>query len=77
MAAMISLVSRLFGEIRKNGISNTYYKVKEKRAKNLALKDYNQERLAALPSKEELEARVHPEYLLDHIKELADLPELQ
>ena len=28
-------------------------------------------------SKEELEARVHPEYLLDHIKELADLPELQ
>ena len=27
-------------------------------------------------SKEELMERVHPEYLLDHIKELADLPEL-
>ena len=65
MAAMISLVSRLFGEIRKNGISNTYYKVKEKRAKNLALKDYNQERLAALPSKEELEAQKKRNFVKD------------
>ncbi len=27
-------------------------------------------------SKEELQERVHPEYMLNHIKELADLPEL-
>ena len=30
MAKIISLMSRLSGEIRKNGITNTYYKVKEK-----------------------------------------------
>ena len=57
MAKIISLMSRLSGEIRKNGITNTYYKVKEKQAKNEAQKDYEQERLLALPSVEELEAQ--------------------
>lgn len=38
------MMSRLYGEVKKNGISNTYYKVKEKQAKNLALKDYDRER---------------------------------
>lgn len=51
------MILRLNSEIRRNGFTNTYYKVKEKRAKNLALKDYEKERLAALPSKEELEAQ--------------------
>lgn len=55
MAKIVSMMSRLSGEIRKNGISNTYYKIKEKRAKNLALKDYEKERLTALPSAETLE----------------------
>ena len=57
MAKIISLMSRLSGEIRKNGISNTYYKVKEKRAKNLEFQNYDQERLNVLPTEEELEAQ--------------------
>lgn len=55
MSKIVSMISRLNSEIRKNGLTNTYYKVKEKRAKNLALKDYEKERLDALPSEEELE----------------------
>lgn len=55
MAKIISLMSRLSGEIRKNGITNTYYKVKEKRAKNLELRNYDQDRLVVLPTEEELE----------------------
>lgn len=51
------MMSRLYGEVKKNGISNTYYKVKEKQAKNLALKDYDRERLAQLPSPAELESQ--------------------
>jgi hypothetical protein len=35
MKKVFSLMSRLYGEIKKNGISNTYYKVKEKKAKNM------------------------------------------
>ena len=57
MAKIFSLMSRLYSEVKKNGISNTYYKVKEKQAKNEAQKDYEQERLLALPSAEELEAQ--------------------
>ncbi len=57
MAKIFSLMSRLCGEIKKNGVSNTYYKVKEKQAKNEAQKNYEAERLAALPTKEELEAQ--------------------
>ena len=57
MAKIFSLMSRLYGEVKKNGVSNTYYKVKEKQAKNKALKDYETRRLAALPSEEELAAR--------------------
>ena len=57
MAKIFSLMSRLSGEIKKNGMINTYYKVKEKRAKNLELKDYDKVRLSVLPSQEELEAQ--------------------
>ena len=56
MAKIFSLISRLYDEVKRNGISNTYYKVKEKQAKNEALKNYETERLAALPSPEELAA---------------------
>ena len=55
MAKVFSLMSRLYGEVKKNGVSNTYYKVVEKQVKNQAQKDYEEERLAALPAKEELE----------------------
>lgn len=65
MNKIFSMISRLTGEIRKNGISNTYYKVKEKRAKNLALGDYESKRLAALPSKEELEAQKKRNFVRD------------
>lgn len=65
MNKIFSMMSRLTGEIRKNGISNTYYKVKEKRAKNLALGDYESRRLAALPSKEELEAQRKRNFVRD------------
>ena len=44
MAKIFSMMNRLSGEVRKNGIANTYYKVKEKRAKTLALKDYESKR---------------------------------
>lgn len=54
MSAMFSLISRLSGEIKKNGIKNTYYKVKEKRAKNLQFRNYDMERLAKLPTEAEL-----------------------
>ena len=56
MAKIFSLMSRLYGEIKKNGVSNTYYKVIEKQAKNEAQKDYEEKRVAALPTEEELEA---------------------
>ena len=65
MAKIFSMMSRLTGEIRKNGIINTYYKVKEKRAKNLDLKDYESERLAALPANEELEAQRRRHFVKD------------
>ena len=55
MAKVFSLMSRLYGEVKKNGVSNTYYKVVEKQVKNQAQKDYEEERLAALPTKEEFE----------------------
>ena len=57
MAKIFSLISRLYDEVKKNGVSNTYYKVKEKQAKNEAQKDYEAERLLALPTAEELEAQ--------------------
>ena len=56
MAKIFSLMSRLYDEVKKNGISNTYYKVKEKQAKNEAQKGYESERRLALPTEEELEA---------------------
>ena len=55
MGKIFSLMSRLSGEIKKNGIKNTYYKVKEKRAKNLEFQNYDTERLLALPTEGELE----------------------
>ena len=55
MSKIYSLASRLYGEVKKNGITNTYYKVKEKRAKNLQFQDYDRDRLQVLPTKEELE----------------------
>lgn len=55
MAKVFSLMSRLYGEVKKNGVSNTYYKVMEKQVKNQAQKDYEEERLAALPTREEFE----------------------
>jgi len=65
MTKVVSLMSRLTGEIRKNGIANTYYKVKEKRAKNLMLQNYESERIAALPSREELEAQRKRHFVKD------------
>ncbi len=65
MAKIFSLMSRLQGEIKKNGVSNTYYKVKEKNAKNAAQKNYEAERLAKLPSFEELEAQRKRHFLKD------------
>ena len=65
MAKIFSLMSRLCGEIKKNGVSNTYYKVKEKQAKNQAQKNYEMERLAALPTAEELEAQRKRNFLKD------------
>lgn len=65
MAKIFSMMSRLTGEIRKNGITNTYYKVKEKRAKTLDLKDYESERLAALPTEEELQAQRKRNFVKD------------
>ncbi len=57
MAKMFSLMSRLYDEVKKNGLTNTYYKVKEKQAKNEAQKGYEEERILALPTAEELEAQ--------------------
>ena len=65
MANVVSMVSRLTGEIKKNGMKNTWYKVIEKRAKNLELKNYDTERLAALPSMEELEAQRKRHFVKD------------
>ena len=65
MAKIVSMMSRLTGEIRKNGISNTYYKVKEKRAKNLSLKNYDSERLLVLPTAEELKAQKNQKFEKD------------
>ena len=63
MAKIFSLMSRLYGEVKKNGISNTYYKVKEKHAKNEAQKEYGKERLLALPTEEELEVQKKRNFL--------------
>lgn len=63
MAKVLSLLSRLGVEIKKNGIANTYYKVKEKRAKDLELKDYDKERLLELPTAEELERQRKQNFL--------------
>ena len=65
MAKIVSMMSRLTGEIRKNGITNTYYKVKEKRAKTLSLQDYESNRLLALPTAEELEAQKRRNFVKD------------
>ena len=65
MAKIFSLISRFGDEVKKNGIANTYYKVKEKRAKNLELKNYEAERLAALPTEEELEAQRKRNFMKD------------
>lgn len=65
MAKIFSMMSRLTGEIRKNGIANTYYKVKEKRAKTLALKDYESDRLKSLPTAEELESQRKRNFVKD------------
>lgn len=65
MAKIFSLMSRLSGEIKKNGVVNTYYKVKEKRAKNLELQNYDEERLLQLPSKEEMEAQRKRNFVKD------------
>lgn len=65
MNKIVSMMSRLTGEIRKNGIANTYYKVKEKKVKNLMLQNYESERLAALPSKAELEKQKKRNFVKD------------
>ena len=65
MAKIFSLMSRLYDEVKKNGISNTYYKVKEKQAKNEAQKGYEAERLLALPTAEELEAQKKRNFVKD------------
>ena len=65
MAKIFSLMSRLYDEVKKNGISNTYYKVKEKQAKNEAQKGYEEERLLTLPTEEELEAQKKRNFVKD------------
>ena len=65
MAKIFSLMSRLYSEVKKNGVSNTYYKVKEKQAKNEAEKGYDSERLLALPTTEELEAQRKRHFVKD------------
>ena len=65
MAKIFSLISRLGSEVKKNGLSNTYYKVKEKQAKNKAQENYGKERLAALPTAEELEAQRKRHFVKD------------
>ena len=65
MAKIFSLMSRLYSEVKKNGISNTYYKVKEKQAKNEAEKGYDEERLLKLPTAEELEEQKKRHFLKD------------
>ena len=65
MAKIFSLMSRLYDEVKKNGISNTYYKVKEKQAKNEAQKGYEEERRLALPTEEELEAQKKRNFVKD------------
>ena len=65
MAKMFSLISRLCSEIKNNGVFNTYYKVKEKQAKNKAQENYGEERLAALPSAEEVEAQRKRNFVKD------------
>ena len=65
MAKIFSLMSRLYDEVKKNGISNTYYKVKEKQAKNEAQKGYEEERRLALPAVEELEAQKKRNFVKD------------
>ena len=65
MAKIFSLMSRLYSEVKKNGISNTYYKVKEKQAKNEAEKGYNEERLLKLPTAEELEEQKKRHFVKD------------
>ena len=65
MAKIFSLMSRLYDEVKKNGVSNTYYKVKEKQAKNEAFRDYDKKRLAALPTVEELEAQRKRNFMKD------------
>ncbi len=65
MANLFSLISRLGGEIKKNGIKNTYYKVAEKRAKNLELRNYEKDRLAALPTMEELREQKKRNFMKD------------
>ena len=65
MAKIFSLMSRLYSEVKKNGISNTYYKVKEKHAKNEAEKGYDKERLLELPTAEELEIQKKRHFVKD------------
>ncbi len=65
MAKIFSLMSRFFDEVKKNGVSNTYYKVKEKHAKNEAQKSYGEKRLQALPTAEELEAQRKRNFVKD------------
>lgn len=65
MEKIFSLMSRLSGEIKKNGIKNTYYKVKEKRVKNLEFQNYDEERLSVLPTKGELEQQKKRNFIKD------------
>ena len=65
MAKVFSLMSRLYGEVKKNGVSNTYYKVMEKQAKNQTQKDYEEERLAALPQQEEFDRQTKILFMKD------------
>ncbi len=65
MAKIFSLMSRLYGEIKKNGISNTYYKVKERNEKNTRQQAYNVMRRELLPTQEELESQRKRNFLKD------------
>ncbi len=57
MTKITSLASRLYTEIKRNGIVHTFYKVQERKYKNRAQADYDTERLAELPTAAELAAQ--------------------
>ncbi|MGN0334322.1 MAG: glycosyltransferase [Lachnospiraceae bacterium] len=66
-AKISSLMSRLYSEVKRNGVVNTYYKVQERKAKDLIQANYGEERKAELPSEEELLKQSKRNFFPDHL----------